>query len=40
MVPDSIALLHLPPYSAELNPMEKVWDYLRQNKLCSTVWDS
>jgi len=23
-----------------LNPMENIWDYLRQNKLCSTVWDS
>ena len=40
VVPDNIVLLHLPPYSPELNPMKKVWDYLRQNKLCSTVWDS
>ncbi len=40
VVPDNIRLLHLPPYSPELNPMENVWDYLRQNKLCATVWDS
>jgi transposase len=40
LVPDNIRLLHLPPYSPELNPMENVWDYLRQNKLCATVWDS
>ncbi len=33
VVPDNIVLLHLPPYSPELNPMENVWDYLRQNKL-------
>ena len=39
-VPDNITLLSLPPYSPELNPMEKVWDYLRQNKLCALVWDS
>lgn len=39
-VPDNITLLTLPPYSPELNPMEKVWDYLRQNKLCALVWDS
>ena len=39
-LPDNIRLLPLPPYSPELNPMENVWDYLRQNKLCSTVWDS
>jgi hypothetical protein len=29
VVPDNIVLLHLPPYSPELNPMENVWDYLR-----------
>ena len=40
VVPDNLVLLHLPPYSPELNPMENVWDYLRQNKLCALVWDS
>jgi hypothetical protein len=39
-VPDNVRLLPLPPYSPELNPMEKVWDYLRQNELCSLVWDT
>ncbi len=39
-VPTNISLLSLPPYSPELNPMETVWDYLRQNKLCFTVWDT
>lgn len=38
MVPDNITLLALPPYSPELNPMENVWAYLRQNKLCARVW--
>ena len=32
-------LLHLPPYSPGLNPMENVWDYLRQNKLSPLVWN-
>lgn len=32
-VPDNISLLHLPPYSPELNPVENVWQYLRQNQL-------
>jgi transposase len=40
VVPDKIVLVSLPGYSPELNPMENVWDYLRQNKLCATVWDS
>ncbi len=39
-VPDNIVLLHLPPYCPELNPMENVWDYLRSNKLCATIWNS
>ena len=38
VLPDNITLLSLPPYSPELNPMENVWDYLRQNKLCALVW--
>ena len=40
IVPGNIVLLHLPPYSPELNPMENVWDYLRQNKLSALVWNS
>lgn len=39
-VPDNITLLPLPPYSPELNPMENVWDYLRDNKLSHRVCDS
>jgi hypothetical protein len=31
VVPDNITLLPLPPYSPELNPVENVWQYLRQN---------
>ena len=39
-MPANLTLLSLPPYSPELNPMENVWDYLRQNKLCARVWDT
>jgi len=39
-VPGNITLLRLPSYSPELNPMENVWHYLRENKLCATVWNS
>ncbi|MGL3709408.1 transposase [Leptospirillum ferriphilum] len=30
-VPDNIRLLSLPPYSPELNPVEHLWDELREN---------
>ena len=36
----AIALLHLPRYAPELNPMKNVWAYLRSNKLCNLVWDA
>ena len=32
-VPDTITLLPLPPYSPELNPVERVWLYLRERFL-------
>jgi transposase len=31
-IPDNICLLHLPPYSPELNPVEHIWDYIREQK--------
>ena len=40
IVPSNITLLPLPPYAPELNPMENVWKYLRENTLCSLVWDT
>ncbi len=40
MVPDNLRLLHLSPSSPEVNPMENIWDYPRENKRRATVWDS
>ena len=37
-IPDNLTLLPLPRYSPELNPVENVWQYLRQNKLGPRVW--
>ena len=39
-VPGNITLLRLPPYSPELNPVENIWDYLRDNKLSNSVFDT
>jgi hypothetical protein len=38
--PDNISLLVLPPYAPELNPVENLWEFLRQNLLSHRVWDS
>jgi DDE superfamily endonuclease/Winged helix-turn helix len=39
-IPGNISLLLLPPYSPELNPVETVWEFLRQNLLSHRVWES
>jgi transposase len=36
-VPANLTLLHLPPKSPELNPVEKVWQYLRDRHLSHRV---
>ena len=38
--PPNISLLPLPPYSPELNPVENLWQFLRQNTLANRVFDS
>jgi hypothetical protein len=38
-VPANISLLIQPPYSPEINPVENVWQYLRQNTLAITVFN-
>src|SRR4051812_49834592 len=38
-LPQSLSLLPLPPKSPELNPVENVWQFLRQTKLSNRVFD-
>lgn len=37
-VPQNMTLLHLPPYSPELNPVERVWGYLRSHHLSNRIY--
>ena len=37
-VPKNITLLHLPPYSPELNPVERVWAYLKSHYLSNRAF--
>jgi hypothetical protein len=39
-VPASMRLLFLPPYSPELNPVEHLWDHLRENYFGNQVFHS
>ena len=36
-VPPNLTLIHPPPYSPELNPVERVWEYLRDRWLSYRV---
>lgn len=39
-VPDNITIVPLPPRSPELNPVENVWQYMRDNWLSNRVFDN
>lgn len=38
MVPDNIVLMYLPPYSPELNPVERIWHFLRSHFLSNRIF--
>ena len=37
-IPENLSLIKLPPYSPELNPVERVWHYLRSHWLSLRVF--
>jgi transposase len=39
-IPDNITLLPLPPKSPELNPVENIWQYMRDNWLSNRIFRS
>jgi transposase len=39
-IPDNMRLLSLPPYSPELNPVEHLWDDLREKEFHNKVFES
>jgi transposase len=38
-IPSNVTLVPLPPYSPQLNPIEKLWQYLRQHYWSNRVYD-
>jgi transposase len=39
-VPDNITLMPLPPRAPELNPVENIWQFMRENWLSNRVFGS
>lgn len=39
-IPENITLLHLPPRSPELNPVENIWQFVRDNWISNRVFAS
>ena len=40
VVPENLSLVFLPPYSPELNPIERLWLHLRDNRLSHCVFQT
>ncbi len=37
---ESLTVIHIPPYSPELNPIEQVWSWLRQNEVANRCFEN
>ncbi len=40
IVPANIIIVHLPPYSPELNPVERLWLHIKSNTIRNKIYDS
>jgi transposase len=39
-IPDNIKIIYLPPYSPELNPVERLWLYIKNNILANKLYET
>ena len=37
---NNVTIIHIPPYSPELNPIEQVWQWIRQNELANRCFEN
>jgi transposase len=37
---ENIRIIYQPPYSPELNPVEHLWEYIRENHLRTCIWST
>ena len=40
LVPSTITLVYLPPYSPELNPIERLWLYIKKSTIRNKIYDT
>ena len=40
IVPDNIELIHIPPYTPEMNPIEQIWDELREKHFANHTFNT
>ena len=39
-IPKNIEIIYLPPYSPELNPVERLWSYIKDNVLKNRIYEN
>ena len=39
-IPDKIEIVFLPPYSPELNPVERLWEHLKNHTIRNKIYSS
>ena len=39
-VPTNIQIVYLPPYSPELNPVERLWQYIKSNTIKNKIYEN
>ncbi|MFP3026984.1 MAG: transposase, partial [Wolbachia sp.] len=39
-IPKNIDIIYLPPYSPDINPVERFWLYIKQNILRNKIYDT
>jgi putative transposase len=40
IIPDNIEIIHIPPYTPEMNPIEQIWDEIREKNFANIFFNS
>lgn len=40
IIPSNIEIVYLPPYSPELNPVEKLWQYIKSHTIKNRIYEN